>query len=91
MNGTTLKELFEALTERFPKAWFKEGGDFANGYETSIWTGEGSYIGDEEMFDYYAMGNKYEFGAHITLRNFVEKRGYYVECYDAGTYFIYPQ
>ncbi len=51
---------------------------------------EGSEIGAERMFDYYA-GGKYEFGVHITLRKFVEKHGYYVECYDPGTYFIFPQ
>jgi len=43
------------------------------------------------MFDYYDMSAKYNFGAHRTLCKFVEDRGYYVECYDPGTYFIYPQ
>ena len=90
MNRTTTEELLEALKKRFPKAWFKDGNDFGPGYNTSIWTGEGSYIGAERMFHYYANG-KYEFGVHITLRKFVEKRGYYVECYDPGTYFIFPQ
>jgi hypothetical protein len=89
----TTTELITLLEKRFPNAWFKEGVEFQNGYEKSVWTGEGSYIGKGEkvipMFDSYEMGKNYEFGAHIQLCRFVEKYGYFVECYDGGTFFIW--
>lgn len=90
-----IEKLIELLEAEFPNAWFKDGGDFSNGTENSVWTGEGSYIGkgeDEvEMFDHYNMGENYQFGAHVKLCRFVESHGYWVECYDAGTYFIWPE
>ena len=88
----TVTELIELLNKRFPKAWFKKGKDFSTSgdYDKSVWTGEDSYIGKERMFDYYSESKKYIFGAHNSLCDFVEKYGYYVECYDAGTFFIFP-
>ena len=90
----TVAELITLLEKRFPNAWFKEGADFGNGYAASVWTGEGSYVGkgdnQRDMFDYNNMSAKYNFGAHVDLCKFVEKHGYFVECYDAGTFFIWP-
>jgi hypothetical protein len=86
----TITKLITLLEKKFPNAWFKEGAEFSNSTSGSVWTGEGSMIGDEEMFNYFGSGDTYKFGAHIKLCNFVEKNGYYVECYDAGTYMIYP-
>ena len=92
MISTT--KLIELLEEKFPNAWFKEGEGFSSGYERAVWTGEGSYMDKDsvvEMFDSYDMGENYEFGAHVKLCRFVEKHGYYVECYDNGTFFIWPE
>jgi hypothetical protein len=90
----TVSELITLLQKRFPNAWFKEGEGFGDGYDKSVWTGEGSYVGKGDskcdMFDDYDMSDKYEFGAHVQLCRFVEKYGYYVECYDGGTFFIWP-
>lgn len=89
----TTTELITLLEKRFPNAWFKEGAGFGNGYEKSVWTGEGSMLNNGlPMFNYYSTKNCYAngFGAHEQLCNFVEKHGYYVECYDAGTFLIYP-
>ena len=32
----TTTELITLLEKRFPNAWFKEGGEFQNGYEKSV-------------------------------------------------------
>jgi hypothetical protein len=93
MNRTTKEDLIEALQKRFPKAWFKDGADFGSGSDTAVWTGEGSELNNGlPMFNYYSERSCYAegFGAHEQLCNFVEKHGYYVECYDAGTFLIYP-
>lgn len=87
----TTTKLITLLEAKFPKAWFKEGSEFSQGMGGGVWTGEGSYIGDEPMFDYNDMSSLYEFGAHVKLCKFVEKHGYYVEAYDCGTYFIFPE
>lgn len=88
----TTAELIELLKVKFPLAWFKEGKDFGADYSTAVWTGEGSYVRENvQMFDYNAMGADYQFGAHVDLCRFVEGHGYYVECYDAGTFFIFPE
>ena len=90
----TVEELMALLEKRFPNAWFKEGAGFSSGYKNAVWTGEDSYMGKGEklipMFDYNNMGAKYQFGAHVDLCRFVEKHGYFVECYDGGTFFIWP-
>jgi len=88
----TVEELIELLKVKFPLAWFKHGEGFSRDMDTAVWTGEGSYVREDvQMFDYNAMGSDYQFGAHIELCEFVEEHGYFVECYDAGTFFIYPQ
>ena len=90
----TTAQLITLLEKKFPKAWFKEGEDFSSSYDTAVWTGEGSYIDKAEttqMFSYYNLSDDYQFGAHVKLCEFVEKHGYFVECYDGGTYFIFPQ
>jgi hypothetical protein len=93
MNSTTTEYLIKALTKRFPKAWFKEGGEFSTSgeFDTAVWSGEGSYLNnDVQMFNYYSESSNYIFGTHKQLTDFVERHGYYVECYDAGTFFIFP-
>lgn len=93
MNRTTTEQMMEALVKRFPKAWFKAGKEFSKSgdYDSAVWSGEGSYIGKEEMFKYYTTSSKYIFGVHKKLCDFVERYGYYIESYDGGTYFIFPK
>lgn len=75
------------LQKQFPDMWMKDGADFANGYENTIWTGEGSYIGDAYAFDYYGYSDT--MGVHPKLNDALDKLGLYAQFYDAGTVFFY--
>ena len=78
----------DKLVKQFPHVWFKDGAEFAEGYEDTIWTGEGSDIGDHQYaFDYYGYGET--MGVHPELAAALDKLGLYAEFYDAGTVFIY--
>jgi hypothetical protein len=81
------KKKMQSLAKQFPDVWFKDGAEFARGYEQTIWTGEGSYIGDANAFDYYGYGNT--MGVHPELHKALDKQGLYAEFYDAGTVFLY--
>jgi len=88
MKSMNRDDLLAALQVQFPRAWFKRGEEF-DGRKNSIWTGEGSFIGDDHyvrgIFEYYdSEPVDPEFNA------FIEPRGWYVEWYDAGTVFLYP-
>jgi len=88
-----VQEMITMLKAKFPKAWFKDGAEFNDSSSKAIWTGEESYIDKEgiiPMFNYYSERDCYQFGAHVALCKAVEAEGYYVECYDPGTFFIYP-
>lgn len=82
-----MEKKMESLAKQFPHVWFKDGAEFANGYEGTIWTGEGSYIGDESAFDYYSYGST--LGVNPKLVKALDKLGLYAEFYDAGTVFLY--
>ena len=80
----------EKLAKQFPNVWFKDGGEFANGYENTIWTGEGSTIGD---YDYAFCNYSYyeTLGVHPKFAKALDKLGLYAEFYDGGTVFIHNQ
>jgi len=84
-----MEKKMERLARKFPKVWFKDGGEFSPDHDGLIWTGEGSYIGDANAFDYYGYGNT--MGIHPELHKALDKLGLYAEFYDAGTVFLYPQ
>lgn len=83
----SMQKKMQTLAKQFPKVWFKQGGEFSPQYEQTIWTGEGSSIGDAEAFDYYGYGNT--MGVHPELHKALDKQGLYAEFYDAGTVFLY--
>ena len=59
------------------------------GYSTGIHLGncaEGGTIDGAPACDYYAVSNKYIFGVHPQLWDFMAKLGYFVECQNPGTY-----
>ena len=81
------------LAKKFPKMWMKEGEDFSPSYEGAIWTGEGSEHDDLEIFNYWSMDYEekvYVMGVLKEVRKVVEDAGWWIECHDAGTYFIFP-
>jgi hypothetical protein len=86
-------KLIEILKAEYPNAWFKPGEDFGGDYtETTIWSGEGSYANNGmKLFDPYSDNYKvYPMEVYKPFEDFVESKGYYVEPYDAGTFFILP-
>ena len=85
--------LMDMLKTEYPKAWFKKGEDFSSDYsEDTIWTGEGSYADNGmRLFDSYSDDyENYELEVYKPFNDFIESMGYYVEPYDAGTFFILP-
>jgi len=85
--------LLSLLRKKYPKAWFKPGEDFSSEYsENTIWTGEGSYANDgNSLFDPHSNDyKKYVLDVYKPFNDFIESLGYYIEPYDAGTYFILP-
>lgn len=82
-----MEDLIEQLKNKFPNMWFKDGADFSSMHIDTIWTGEGSSIGDEEAFDYYGYGNT--LGVHPAFQRELHKLGLFAEFYDAGTVFLY--
>ena len=90
MKVLTKEELIADLEKAFPNCWFKDGSDFYGDESDSVWSGEGSYLpNDLPAFDYYAGGSSYTFGVHDEIAKFVEARGWYWECHDAGTFFAF--
>ena len=82
-----MEKTIEHLQSKFPKMWFKDGSDFSSMHIDTVWTGEGSYIGDESAFDYYSYGNT--LGIHPAFQRELDKLGLFAEFYDAGTVFLY--
>lgn len=87
-----LEQLYTELKETFPLMWLRHEND-------KIITGEGSFLKEysealEEdltvpLFDYWDEREIiYEMGVHKTFRRFLEERGFWIECYDPGTYWI---
>lgn len=86
MKAKMMKKM-EKLQAMFPDMWFKDGGEFHNNDSNSIWTGEGSWIGDEIAFCYF--GFEETMGVNPKLNAVLDKLGLWAEFYDAGTVFIY--
>jgi hypothetical protein len=85
--------LMDILKDEYPNAWFKPGENFSSDYsENTIWSGEGSYANNGmKLFDPYSEDYKnYELEVYKPFNDFIESMGYYVESYDAGTFFILP-
>ena len=97
-----VQQLQAVLATEFPKVWVRDGAEFDSRHAGSLWTGEGSEVikafttlPDESpidipAFDYYGSEPLYVMGVERSLAEFLQKQGYYVEFYDAGTAFIYP-
>lgn len=75
------------LQAMFPEMWFKNGDEFYEKESNFIWTGEGSFIGEESAFCYFGYSDTC--GVNPKLENALNKLGLWAEFYDAGTVFIY--
>lgn len=89
-----LQALKEEINRQMPRVWIEDGVEFSARHGNCLWTGEGSTIELNdgtlvEAFDYYAATNLYEMGVWHELAEFLRKRGFYCEFYDAGTVMIY--
>lgn len=84
----TREKLLIEIQQKYPKVWAKESEVFKADYKDCIWTGEGSYIGVLPAFNYYATSPLYIMGVLEEFHNFLERRGWYCEWYDAGTIII---
>jgi hypothetical protein len=94
-----IQELKQILSEQFPKVWIKDGKEFDNIHDDSLWTGEGSEIEVKDeasgqtfmmaAFDSFNTSSWYVFGVHKYFHNALEDYGFFTEAYDGGTYFIY--
>lgn len=79
------------LRRKFPQGWFKPGSEFDEAHRGSIWTGEGSMINDESMFNYWAVDSPvYPMGVHCELEKLLDEAGWFAAPNDPGTYFIWP-
>ena len=87
----TLQNKMAKLQKQFPGIWMKDGGEFSSGYEGTIWSGEGSYIGEDEDSAFNMYNHNYIFGVHPKLEKALDALGLYAQAHDAGTFFFYPK
>lgn len=85
-------ELLKELNKKFPNHKFKTSEEFGPDYVGGIWTyGEDvqqTYYG-LPLFRYYANSKGYDLGVNIKFSEYLEKRGWFCEWYDAGTMMIW--
>jgi len=91
--ATSRTQLMKKLKVKYPKLFLKTTEEFGlNG--GGIWSsGEN---GDEasdgfELFDYYAESNRYEFGVHTEMVEFLKINGWFAEWYDGGTIMFWEE
>lgn len=80
-------DVIAILQKQFPNVWMKDGADFADRYENTIWTGEGSDIDGAYAFCSYSYDDT--MGIHPKFNDALNRLGLWAEFYDAGTVFIY--
>lgn len=85
-----MQEKMAILEAKFPKAWFKDGGEFSSGHENTIWTGEGSFVYDP-AYDFEVGIFKWDFTIHPMFESVLDDLGLWAEYYDGGTVFIYER
>jgi hypothetical protein len=90
MNRQTL---IKELKKKYPNKTFRTTEEFDGG-KGGIWTSgeDGAEEKGLPLLNYYAQDNSettYIFGVKKTLHNWLEKKGWYCEWYDAGTMMIW--
>jgi hypothetical protein len=87
----TREKMMELLEAKYPQMFLRTTEQF-NGGKGGIWTsGEDDLPAKDgfALFNYYAEGNRYQFGVHNEIYNFLEKHGWYAEWHDCGTIMLY--
>jgi hypothetical protein len=83
----TRSVLIKGMNKKFPGVWTRES-EFFNGSKGAIWTGEGSFMPNEdEAFNHYR--SDFEMGIHPELFAYLNDRGWHCEWHDGGTILIY--
>ena len=87
------EELIKELIKRYPNKMFRTTEEF-NGSKGGIWTSgeDGHMKSGLPLFNYYSQDyeeKNYIFGVSKILHNWLEKKGWYCEWYDAGTVMIW--
>jgi len=83
------------LTAKFPRLWAKLGQEFGRNQPTTIWSGEGSVMPDDQAafcsysYDIDPEERVWQMGVHKDLIRALEAIGYHADAYDGGTYFFY--
>ncbi len=91
-NHTPREKMMEMLKQKFHLRHVRPTEEF-NGAKGGIWTSgeDGAEASDGyPLFDYWSENHdKYEFGVHNEMMDFLEKNGWYAEWNDPGTIMIW--
>jgi hypothetical protein len=105
IKTTSRTALKSALLKKCPEMFLRNSEDF-NGNKGGIWTSaedgkpwekgltpfdyyeEADYLMKDEGFDF---PKSYDSGILITVREFLDKHGWYAEFHDAGTVMLYKK
>lgn len=87
--------LIADLIATYPGLHVRPVREFGADYRdwTGVWTGGPGDMPDElPIFNELEHGSEDEWDGHVHkgFTAWLEARGWYIECYDAGTYFIIP-
>lgn len=86
-------ELLADLLATYPGIHARPLREFgAAGWEHGVWTGGDALMPDGlPIFSTLMQGEEtHDGGVHTGFTAWLEARGWYLECYDGGTYFIVP-
>ena len=86
----------ETMMEQLESVWgieFVRTTEEFNGQTEGIWmSGENreEYKDGLDLFNYWAGGDKYDFGVHVAIGEWAEKNGWWFEWNDPGTIMLWP-
>jgi hypothetical protein len=83
----TREQMITKLNKAYPTLFIKTTEEF-NGGKGGIWSSAESGVTAKDghrLFNYNAVGKKYDSGVHKAIGNLLEKNGWYAEWYDCGT------
>ena len=88
----TRNAMMKQLESRWGIKFVRTTEDF-NGQPKGIWlSGENreEYKDGCDLFNYWAGGDKYNFGVHVAISKWAEKNGWWFEWNDPGTIMLWP-
>ena len=89
-----LRRFEEAFREYVANPQVNGTADEFRGYKEThcgLWVSgeEGNEIDGQPAFSYWSMSERYEFGVHRDMNEFLDGHGAYADWYDPGTVVIY--